>query len=176
MYFISKGDCFVNARNQKGEEQQATAMLVAGDHFGEISLIYRCKRSATVISRNYNSLARLQFAHWREIISEFPSYYEHLRCWVYSYQDERKRFVMKMLEAIPVFKGLKSRIINHLIYSNEPVAYPEGSTILKSFDQCNSIMLLECGELEVYTEFDSHEFVLEKLHPGTVINYREYMI
>jgi CRP-like cAMP-binding protein len=81
-----------------------------------------------------------------------------------------------MLEGIPVFKGLKARIINQLIYTNEPVAYAEGTTIIKSFDPCNSMMLLECGELEVYTEFDSHEFVLEKLHPGTVINFREYMI
>lgn len=37
-------------------------------------------------------------------------------------------------------------------------------------------MLLEHGELEVYTSFDSNEFVLERLHPGSIINFREYMI
>lgn len=37
-------------------------------------------------------------------------------------------------------------------------------------------MLLEHGELEVYTYFDSNEFVLERLFPGSIINFREYMI
>ena len=92
--------------------------MVAGDHFGEITLIYQCKRTATVISRNYNSLARLTYSHWREIVSETPNYLEYLKCWVYSYQDERKMNVLKMLAEIPVFKGLKSRILNALIYTN----------------------------------------------------------
>lgn len=48
--------------------------LNEGDHFGEVALMYQCKRSATVISSNYNTFARVLKPRFREIISEFPEY------------------------------------------------------------------------------------------------------
>jgi len=33
-------------------------------------------------------------------------------------------------------------------------------------------MILEYGILEVYTKFEGHEFIIEKLHPGSIINLR----
>jgi CRP-like cAMP-binding protein len=57
MYFISKGDCIVNIKDEHGNVQQAISHLVTGDHFGEIALIYKCKRTATIVSRNYNNMA-----------------------------------------------------------------------------------------------------------------------
>lgn len=34
--------------------------LYPGDHFGEISMIYKCRRTGTVISDNYNTMATLK--------------------------------------------------------------------------------------------------------------------
>jgi len=59
MYFISTGDCAVNVRDQSREELVAVRLLVEGDHFGEIGVVYECRRTATVISRNYNTMASL---------------------------------------------------------------------------------------------------------------------
>jgi hypothetical protein len=33
--------------------------LKEGDHFGEIAMIYKCRRTATFISKNYNTMAKL---------------------------------------------------------------------------------------------------------------------
>ena len=59
MYFISSGDCAVNIRNVDREELVAVRLLVEGDHFGEIGVVYGCRRTASVISRNYNTMASL---------------------------------------------------------------------------------------------------------------------
>tara|TARA_B110000285_G_C15002043_1_gene551916 strand:- start:242 stop:667 length:426 start_codon:yes stop_codon:yes gene_type:complete len=59
MYFLSKGDCAVNIKDASGRLHVAVSLLTEGDHFGEISLLYRCKRTATVVSRNYNTMARI---------------------------------------------------------------------------------------------------------------------
>lgn len=73
MYFIAKGDCQVSIRDEKGLEEKGR-LLTEGDHFGEISMIYKCRRSATVMSRNYNTMAVLSEVLYKELIAEFPDY------------------------------------------------------------------------------------------------------
>ena len=58
-YFISKGDCSVNIIDNQGIEHIAYKLVVEGDHFGEVSLLYKCASTASVISRNYNTLSFL---------------------------------------------------------------------------------------------------------------------
>ena len=74
MYFISKGDCAVNIKDQKGRWHVAVSLLTEGDQFGEIAMIYNCKRTATIVSRNYNTMARLSYFKYREIVTEFPMF------------------------------------------------------------------------------------------------------
>lgn len=53
------GDCAVNIRDVTNEELVAVRLLVEGDHFGEIGVMFECKRTATIVSRNYNTMACL---------------------------------------------------------------------------------------------------------------------
>jgi len=55
-YYVGKGDCKVTVKNFRGKEIQVNK-LVEGHHFGEISMIYNCERTATVYSMNYNTFA-----------------------------------------------------------------------------------------------------------------------
>ena len=73
MFFVGSGNCKVKVRDHHGREQ-IIGNLNEGDHFGELALIYKCKRSATVISNNYNTFARIIKPRFREITSEFPEY------------------------------------------------------------------------------------------------------
>ena len=59
MYFVANGDCAVNIIMPDNREIIAHRLLVEGDHFGEISMVYDVPTSATVISRNYNTMATL---------------------------------------------------------------------------------------------------------------------
>lgn len=79
MFFIGKGDCEVRVRDERGREITDLRLLVEGEHFGEISLIYKCKRSASVISRNYNTLAKLSGPRYKELVAEYPEYEQCLK-------------------------------------------------------------------------------------------------
>jgi len=83
MFYISKGDCAVNIRDEMRREFVATSLLTEGDHFGEVAMIYKCPRSATVVSRNYNTLARLSYLKYREIVNEYPNYLKLLKGYVF---------------------------------------------------------------------------------------------
>jgi CRP-like cAMP-binding protein len=59
MFFIAKGECGINVRTPDRVEKEMYKRLQEGEHFGEIAMIYKCRRSATVISLNYNTIAKL---------------------------------------------------------------------------------------------------------------------
>jgi CRP-like cAMP-binding protein len=59
MYLIARGECIVNIRDEKNKIIKNHKILQVSDYFGEISLIYGCKRTATVVSRKYTTLAKL---------------------------------------------------------------------------------------------------------------------
>ena len=100
MLFVQKGDCFVTMTDERGSDAVAVSLLTSGDHFGEIALVYKCVRTATVKSRNYNSIARLSFSEWRNIICDTPKYLDYLKFHIYNYQDHRKIQVLKMIESV----------------------------------------------------------------------------
>jgi len=71
MFLIAKGACEVSILDEK-KNRQKLKTLRPGDYFGEISLIYGCKRTATVTSMKYSTLAILKKNHYKEILIEFP--------------------------------------------------------------------------------------------------------
>ena len=48
MFFISSGECVVNITDDKRRLKTNHRLIVEGDHFGEIGLIYHCNRTASV--------------------------------------------------------------------------------------------------------------------------------
>lgn len=56
-----------------GESTKEEKRLYDGDHFGEIGLIYGLKRTATVRSLNYGSLACLTQSGLEELYKNFPT-------------------------------------------------------------------------------------------------------
>jgi len=59
MYLIARGECMVNIKDENNKVVRGHKVLGPSDYFGEISLIYGCKRTATVVSRKYTTLAVL---------------------------------------------------------------------------------------------------------------------
>lgn len=54
MYFLAKGECEVFVTDENLVEK-LSASLKGGSYFGEIALLKNCKRTATVISKNYST-------------------------------------------------------------------------------------------------------------------------
>jgi len=48
-------------------------LLIDGDHFGEISMLFDCKRTATVRSESYGGLALLKKKDYQELSKTFES-------------------------------------------------------------------------------------------------------
>ena len=126
MYFISQGDCIVNIKNRFGNTKVAHRLLVEGDHFGCISLLYNCKTTSFVISRNFNTMASLTYQNFRSLLLEFPKYKTSLTKHVMSLKDENKDFILKAFSKITYSKGVNNKALHQLIYSVQRDHFEEG--------------------------------------------------
>ena len=73
MFFILKGDCIVDMVDYDNQVHETIRILVMSDYFGEIALLHQCKRTCTVISRNYNTMGRITYDRFRMLLHEYPS-------------------------------------------------------------------------------------------------------
>ena len=71
MFIIAKGECAVLVIDEKKDKKKIKT-LRPSDYFGEIALMYGCKRTADVISYKYSTLAMLGNAQYKELLFEFP--------------------------------------------------------------------------------------------------------
>ena len=74
LFWIQQGDCVVNIQDRYGFTHEGIRFLVPGDHFGELSVIFKCRRTSTVISKNYITMAQMTYGHYREVINQFPEF------------------------------------------------------------------------------------------------------
>lgn len=71
---------------------------------------------------------------------------------------------------------MTKEIFHDLIHKLGPIAYERGQVILKEFSNANSLLFVEYGVVEVYTFFEGNEFIIDRLHSGSVINYRSFFM
>jgi len=81
----------------------AHRLLVEGDHFGEITMLYGCIRTCSVISRSYSTLARLHYPRFRMLVAEQPSLKKELLKWVWQYDDPNITFLKKLVGQLEFF-------------------------------------------------------------------------
>lgn len=109
MYFIARGDCLVNIREHDRKEKIAVRVLCPGDHFGEISLLYNCPRTASIQSRNYNTLAGLRKDMFRVIDQEFPEFKHELTRHLFKYNYRKKQFLKSAFQKIEYLQDLDKK-------------------------------------------------------------------
>jgi len=176
MFFIGKGNCQVKVRDQNGQDKLIRT-LKEGDHFGEISMIYQCRRTATVISQNYNTFARIIRPRFRELISEFPEYEICLRQYIKDkYDDVKIEFLKNIVSSVEYLKNCGDDMIYDIIFSLHQETFEKDSIVLQANQPADKIYFLEEGQIELYTTFEGNDFVIEKLEKGSVLNHRAFFI
>ena len=150
-FYVGKGDCKVNVKDERGKGIFIRRLL-EGDHFGEVSIIYNCKRTATVISMNYNTFAFMRSLGYKRLVQDYPEYELCLRRYVTSrYKDHRIQFLKEIVKRIEYFDRVPSEIVYDLIFSLEIKHFDKDENVLQQNDVVDCIYFVEEGTLEVST-------------------------
>lgn len=67
---------------------------------------------------------------------------------------------------------MNKHLFHKLLYSLELKYFTSHHILLRHDDECESIYMVFTGVLEVYTEFEGNEFIIERLKSGSILNYR----
>jgi len=74
MYFIASGSAFVKKRDRFGFDK-FLGKLEEGNHFGDIAMFYKTKRTATVISGDFSTMARLSPENYCDLLKKMPEFH-----------------------------------------------------------------------------------------------------
>ena len=145
MYFISTGDCAVNITDHKNEEHIAYKLLVEGDHFGELSLLYGCNAQASIVSMSYDNLALLPRRGFIDTIDKFPHFEDVVRKYSYKYTDKKKLFMLRLIKSVEYFSKENNEMHHRLMYKLKTVLLEEGTLVLRVGDATDKIIFVERG-------------------------------
>lgn len=120
MFFIQQGECVVQIRDHNCNFYNNLRVLLEGDHFGEISMIYSCKRTCSVVSKNYTKLARMIRSRFIQVNVEKPNLILAMISHINSYRDPLKNFLERVILKVPFFRTMrnsKKSLFNELLYT-----------------------------------------------------------
>ena len=113
MCFIRSGEFTVSIEsnfnvgmNADDEDNIERKRLYDGDHFGEIGLIYGLRRTATVRSKNYGSLAKLFWDDLENLEKSFESLKRQFKKYIFKYNDTLRAFLEMEMDKINYFQPL----------------------------------------------------------------------
>lgn len=172
MYYIIQGDCTVNITEHDKKEHVAVKLLSPGRYFGEIGLIYGCVRTASIISRGYDILARLTKDRFKDLVIDHPELLRYMKKQVSKYRYQKREFVMNCFKQIPYLKDLSEEHFHLALYSLQQEFYKEGEIILRDQDIIDRFFIVQTGIIELYSFFEGTEFVFVYLPPGSLLNHR----
>jgi hypothetical protein len=92
-------------------------------------MIYGCRRSASVQSANYSTLASLVYKDYKEITQKFRKIISCFKQSIDTYADENRLFILRSLNKLPFFQSLNEEDKNYIIFNFNQVNYEKGNHV-----------------------------------------------
>ena len=64
----------------------------------------------------------------------------------------------------------RKSVLYDFVYQLPTSLHDKGHVLFKQYEKADKIVIVLNGVCEVFTEMEGNEFVIERLHPGSVIN------
>ena len=123
-------------------EECVAGTLNPGDHFGEISLIYGCTRTASVVANNYCTLSRLNKHHFEELVQKYPELIQKFKDKIFKYEDHVKLFLEKTIDSISYFKFLSHHAKHEILYKFKRLPFEKNGYLFKIGDIAKQLFVI----------------------------------
>lgn len=170
MYFLSRGEWIVSVITHKNNEAYVRT-LHEGEYFGEVGLVKQCKRTATVMSKNYTIWANFGIESYTKLITEYPDIKESFEKIINEeYNDPWKSFMMKVLRNVDYLsKDIPNETLQEITYLLETITISEDSILFQPGDNWKHIHIICDGRLDLYVNNGNIDKYLDTLHVGSSI-------
>nr|XP_033795849.1 cGMP-dependent protein kinase 1-like isoform X2 [Geotrypetes seraphini] len=146
MYIIAEGELFVT------QHGQPLRTLSAGDVFGELAILYNCKRTATVTATTDVKLWEIDRQTYRTIVTQ-----KH---------KQRRQAILGFLKEAHTLNGLSDTQLSRIIDSMEECKFHPGDIIVQEGDEGKSFFIILKGEVQVTKEVNGSQEQIRIMRAG----------
>ncbi|XP_072714191.1 cGMP-dependent protein kinase 1-like [Ciconia boyciana] len=146
MYIVAEGRLSVSQRGRR------LRTLGPGDVFGELAILYHCKRTATVRALGPVRLWAIDRQRYRAIAT--------------SYAKQRRAEILGSLRTVPWLRGLSDSRLSKLLDAMEECTFAPGHVIIHEGDEGENFYIILKGEVRVSRRVDGQEKRLRVLGAG----------
>lgn len=146
MYIVADGDLVVT---QAGRSLRS---LTTGDVFGELAILYNCKRTATVKAKTAVRLWYMERQTYRTIIT--------------NKSKKKREQLMGFLKTSRTLKDLNDVQLSKIIDSMEEVKYQDKDVIVREGTEANTFYIILKGEVLVSKNVNGHQKQIRRMGKG----------
>ncbi|XP_030260401.1 cGMP-dependent protein kinase 2 [Sparus aurata] len=146
MYIVADGELRVT---QAGRDLR---QLTTGDVFGELAILYNCKRTATVSAKTVVRLWYMERQTYRTIIT--------------NKSKKKREQLMGFLKTSRTLKDLNDVQLSKIIDSMEEVKYQDKDVIVREGAEANTFYIILKGEVLVTKNVNGHQKQIRRMGKG----------
>ncbi|CAM4528626.1 unnamed protein product [Lepidochelys olivacea] len=146
MYIVAEGELSVTQRGCR------LRTLLPGDVFGELAILYNCKRTATVTALTQIRLWAIDRQTYRTIVT--------------SQAKRRRAEILDSLREAPSLQGLADAQLSKLLDCMEECTFAHDEVIVRERDEGNNFYIILRGEVRVSRHVNGREEPIRVLRAG----------
>ncbi|CAL9692406.1 unnamed protein product [Knipowitschia caucasica] len=146
MYIVAAGELQVT---QAGQDLRT---LTTGDVFGELAILYNCKRTATVKAKSSVRLWCMERQTYRTIIT--------------NKSKKKREQILGFLKTARTLKDLNDVQLSKIIDSMEEVKYQDKAVIVREGTEGNAFYIILKGEVLVTKNVSGHQKQIRRMGKG----------
>ncbi|XP_013863007.1 cGMP-dependent protein kinase 1 [Austrofundulus limnaeus] len=146
MYIVAGGELIVT---QAGRDLRT---LTKGDVFGELAILYNCKRTATVRAKTLVHLWCMERQTYRTIIT--------------NKSKKKREQLMGFLKTSHTLKDLNDMQLSKIIDSMEEVKFQDQEVIVREGTEGNTFYIILKGEVLVTKNVNGHQKMIRRMGKG----------
>ncbi|KAM4528965.1 cGMP-dependent protein kinase 2 [Fundulus diaphanus] len=146
MYIVAAGELIVT---QSGRDLRT---LTKGDVFGELAILYNCKRTATVKAKTHVHLWCMERQTYRTIMT--------------NKSKKKREQLMGFLKTSRTLKDLNDAQLSKIIDSMEEVKFQDKDVIVREGTEGNTFYIILKGEVLVSKNVNGHQKQIRRMGKG----------
>jgi HlyB family type I secretion system ABC transporter len=158
-YVLVSGRARVVKQTEAGDEL-ALSSLRPGDSFGEMALLERSVRTATVRASSDVEVLQLDRTAFDDLLVQFPDLKKYLEL------QATQRRLQHVLRSYTAFAHLPVEALAMMLADLEPVVVDAGTLIIREGDPAGPMYVVEEGRLRVFSEVDGIRRYVRYLRRG----------
>lgn len=165
LFAIAKGECLVTVTDHRGK-QHSVNRLEKGSVFGEVALLTGGKRTATVKTSQYSSIAKLKKEEFDTVCRVFAAFQPKLKEQLEKYNDPMKQFRLKLLKNVFWMEKVSPETLEEVAFFLDHQFLENDRILFRAGDYVDKIVFIASGEIEILVSLEDVDITMEVCDEG----------